>query len=100
MAKRKPKRREFDPLSVLDTAPVSFDELVGRLTVEELRDLVQYADTLLQRLAWKAGYLEARYGCGCGDQGHDAAVKNANKWLRGVRKAIGYSLPDAAAIHV
>jgi hypothetical protein len=40
-----------------------------------------------------AEYIEQRCLTGCGDQGHDDAVKAANKVLAGVRKAMGFTYP-------
>lgn len=58
-----------------------------RLTMNE--SIVQL-QAMVQRLARFTAYMEARYGTGCGDQGHPVAVKAANKCVAGVRKALGY----------
>lgn len=48
-------------------------------------------DAIAERAARVAAYLEARGGRGCGDSGHDAGVKAANRAARLVRKARGYN---------
>lgn len=38
-------------------------------------------------------YVETRYGMGCGDQGHQAAVKTSNRTVAKVRRALGFTYP-------
>lgn len=51
----------------------------------ELRELIQNA-------AWRSGYVAARCSIG-GDQGHERAVKDAERLVKRVRKVLGYSYP-------
>lgn len=71
-------------------APVQCEEVANDLTTEEQRLMIDEVEGLMQTLAWKLGYLDARFGNGCGDQGHKSAVKSANKYRHAVRKAMGY----------
>lgn len=53
-------------------------------------------DRLLSIAQWSAHlaeYLSYRGAAGCGDHGHEPAKKAADKKLRRVRKALGYSYP-------
>lgn len=47
----------------------------------------------IQALAWAEGYLMARGAAGCGDSGHAHATKNADKHLKKIRKAMGFTKP-------
>lgn len=51
-------------------------------------------DHLIQHLALLSAYVEERYYTGCGEQSHEDACKAANKQLKKVRAALGYSYPD------
>lgn len=64
----------------------------GKLA-EDLQDLALSA-------AWKSAYLDHRHGSGCGDQGHADSVKHANKVLKAVRQAFGFTYPERGAINV
>ena len=57
----------------------------------ELGEAASWASYMCQRYAEITGYLDERHGYGCGDQGHEAAKKQAAHALHKVRKALGYS---------
>lgn len=81
------------------TAPlVEWEKTVDAMTPEQRGQMSDMLDAIAQKCARAAGYVSHRYGCGCGDHGHNSAVKNANKVLSGVRKALGYTLPKAANV--
>jgi hypothetical protein len=60
---------------------------------EVVRELEDKVSRTMQDLAWAQGYLMARGAAGCGDSGHDEAVKDAEKRLKQVRKAMGFTMP-------
>ncbi len=66
------------------------DKKKNRLHLQELENSL---DHLCRFSAARAAYVMMRHGCGCGDQGHDKAVKEAGKVTKKVRKALGYSYP-------
>ena len=58
--------------------------------------LVDFLDDTAQRAAQLAQYVSMRQGCdGCGPKTHGDAVKEANRKLEKVRKALGYSYPKS-----
>ncbi len=98
-AKKHP--REFPSIiQMIDWAPVELEPFCDSTTPEQIRNCRETLEMVLQAAAWKHGYLSHRYGDGCGDQGHADSVKEANRTLREVRKALGFTMPDSAAIHV
>ena len=80
--------------------PSKIEKHIDSLSSVERGELAEELSGQIQRLVWNWGYMESRYGSGCGDQGHRSAVKNANRVLRQVRKAMGYTYPERGEIHV
>jgi len=94
---------------LLKTAPVNWNDRANRML--ERRAGIEYLppikdrssisavitelDEIIQRAARLRGYLDARYGHGCGDQGHDDGVKQSNQLVARVRKALGFSIHKA-----
>ena len=78
--------------SVLKAAPVDFDRLAERMTTEERGEVTRELEAIAAGAAFAAGYFSARYGEGCGDQGHVYAVKCANRAKRLARGAFGYDV--------
>jgi hypothetical protein len=76
--------------SVLKAAPVDFDRLAERMTTEERGEVARELEAIAAGAAFAAAYFSARYGEGCGDQGHGYAVKCANRAKRMTRLAFGY----------
>lgn len=60
---------------------------------DDLHDIEREADHVAATAAAISAYLEARHTAGCGDKGHDAAMRDAEKARRGVRKTLGYTVP-------
>jgi len=67
-----------------------FCETHGITGVAEFERMISSA---IQALAWAEGYLMARGAAGCGDSGHEDAAKHADKHLRKIRKAMGFTTP-------
>ncbi len=82
------------PVSKILNAPMA--EWPQRLnaTRTPLHDVERELSSILQRTALLHSYVSNRFNTGCGDQGHEAAVKRANKELTRIRKAMGFSYPD------
>ena len=77
---------------LLEKAFVDLQEIVVELTIRERDDLRRELEGLSVRAGEVAGYLDERHGHGCGDQGHNSAVKQLNRngkiiWT----KAFGYN---------
>jgi hypothetical protein len=69
-------------------APVKFEKAVDRLNHGERETVTRALEAIADRAAWLARYLDERAGYGCGDQGHAAGVKSANRvgtllWVKG-----------------
>jgi hypothetical protein len=78
---------------LLDGSMREWDYLQHNMNVETKGDCVRHLDALITRASMLRGYLDMRYGHGCGDQGHDSGVDEANKLATKVRKALGFTLP-------
>ena len=79
-------------VTIMNKAPVEWEKVVDRMKSADRNELVTKLEGIAHRAALLAGYVDARYGNGCGDQGHKSAVKSANKagnivWC----KAFGYN---------
>lgn len=59
----------------------------------ELSEMSDYLTNRATLLAELAEYLDNRGGNGCGDSGHENAMKKAQKERKRIRKALGYSYP-------
>lgn len=83
---------EFAVESLLNMAPVDFQKYVEEMQKEDLDETRRLLEGIAERCAFLAGYLDERYGYGCGDQGHEKAVKTGNKHSRAVwMKVFGYN---------
>ena len=69
---------------LLDMAPADLQYAVDSMTKAERQKAERYLEGIAYRAAGFAAYLGERCGHGCGDQGHERAVKAANK----ARKAV------------
>ena len=79
-------------VTIMKKAPVEWEKTLDRMKSADRNELVTELEAISYRAALLAGYVDARYGNGCGDQGHKAAVKSANKVGKIVRcKAFGYN---------
>ena len=73
--------------TLLKKAPVDLEKTVGKMSMNEREDLRRELEGISERAGQIAGYLDMRHGSGCGDQGHDRAVKEFNRngkmiWMR------------------
>jgi hypothetical protein len=74
----------------LHATPNELQELADSTTSEERGEIARHLEGVAAGAAFASAYLSARYGEGCGDQGHKYAAKCANRAKRLVRKAFGY----------
>ena len=66
-------------VTIMNKAPVEWEKVVDRMKSADRNELVTKLEGIAHRAALLAGYVDARYGNGCGDLGHKSAVKSANK---------------------
>ena len=66
-----------------ESAPVDWDNIFSNLSAEQRGKVARELEGIALKAAELAAYAEERYGYGCGDQGHDAAVK-ASRWMLAV----------------
>jgi hypothetical protein len=76
---------------VQNAALVDLDAIAASLSKNELQDVTNWLEGQMQYHARIWAYLSARHGSGCGDQGHDEAVKQQNKAVCHVRRMIGFT---------
>lgn len=87
------RRHSADTFMLLP--PVEMQAAADAMTTERRGEIVRQLEAIAAVAAFAAGYMSARYGEGCGDQGHVYAVKTANRAKRLTRKAFGYDVtPD------
>ena len=80
-------------INAMKNYPVSkWEAWVDGMTSEQREAYITALEEIAIRAAWMTGYLNSRYGSGCGDQGHPQAVKDSNKVRAMVRKAFGYDV--------
>lgn len=85
---------------ILNAAPVQLEAIADKMNTTQRGEAARELEALALGAIWRAAYLDHRYGCGCGDQGHAASVKNANKKLTACRRALGFTYPDRGTIAV
>ena len=82
---------DAETLNVLELAPVEFDAFCSdSANRAKLQTLEQTLEGIATGAARLAAYLGQRHGYGCGDQGHDRAVRESNKVVAKVRRALGF----------
>ena len=86
--------------NLIDIPPAEMQELCDGMKTAERGKASEELQSLILAAAWRYAYVDARYGAGCGDQGHESAVKAANKLLAAIRKAMGFTYPERGAIRV
>jgi len=69
-------------------------------TKQDLQEIESELSALIQRAVLLESYVSHRWNTGCGDQGHDASAKKANRTLVQVRKALGFSYPANTPLRI
>jgi hypothetical protein len=83
----------------LKTAPVDWHKRTEQYfhqpeRIDEIRQICSEIDTTMQRSAMLRAYLETRLGLdGTGAHPHKDGVKEANRLLVKIRRALGYTYP-------
>lgn len=83
-----------------DTTPADMQSKADQMPSVDRGRLSGELQSLAMNAIWKSAYLDARYGSGCGDQGHESAVKAANKATVGLRRVLGFTYPERGVIRV
>lgn len=86
------ERLASDCKKIIEKPFCDLDKIASGMMPEQRR----YVSDSLERIAMRAGqmarYFDERHGYGCGDQGHDKAVKSLNKAGKAIWcKAFGYN---------
>jgi len=80
----------------LEMAPVYWDRMTTNTTPEGLVDAVRDLDARIQQMARLRGYLDTRFSYpNDGPREHSKAVKESNRLVREVRRALGFAQPKA-----
>ena len=78
--------------------PAEWEVVIDAMPGPDRFELAEELQGIACRAMLAHGYVDARYGSGCGDQGHVYAVKVANRQLKATRKAIGFTYPERSAV--
>lgn len=76
-----------------ESARDSLKSLCDKLKTSEVSELETQANVWANNAIFAQGYMLARGVAGCGDDGHEEAMKKAHKYLAKVRKAMGFTVP-------
>ncbi len=82
------------------TAPLSEWPQRINATKGDLQEIEGELSGLVQRAALLHEYIAHRFNTGCGDQGHEASAKHANRTLVKIRKAMGFSYPNNTPLSI
>jgi len=77
---------------LLNLTPSQYDSFISKLSSDEKLEIIVEAEEYVLTFMAVLGYVGARYGFGCGDQGHDMAVKECNKFIAKTKKILGYNV--------
>jgi hypothetical protein len=80
-------------LMFLDAATCNWDEVWNQIPISQQQEVASLATSVAILCAQADEYANFRGVAGCGDHGHDKAIKEANKKAKKIRKAIGFSYP-------
>lgn len=80
---------------LLELAPVELEKAIDAIPMSDRQELAQELDAICQKASLVSGYLDARGATGCGDNGHSAGVREANKARTRIRAAIGFTYPKS-----
>ena len=82
--------------SMMQKPAAQWRALLEKATPEQRAELEAELFGLMQRMAVLGAYVARRYNTGCGDQGHEASAKHAQRVLVKIRRALGYTYPAQA----
>ena len=75
---------------IMRLPPVELELTTDEMDTARRGEVSRELECIAAGAAFAAAYFSARYGEGCGDQGHAYAAKCANRAKRMVRKVFGY----------
>lgn len=75
----------------LELPPIAWQAEVDKMKDGNKQEVSRWLDGVIERAARLQGYLDGRGAIGCGDGGHDAGVKESNRNVAKVRKALGFN---------
>lgn len=78
---------------ILQAPMIEWEGIASEMSAEDRGEVARKLNAQAEYLVRVASYFEERYGYGCGDQGHAAAVKAQNRVATRVRRALGFSIP-------
>jgi hypothetical protein len=79
-------------LTMMSLALAAWQGTVDIMSPTVRRELAIELEAIAERAAMLAEYLNERHGAGCGDQGHQQAMRKANKAGQAVHmKVFGYN---------
>lgn len=82
--------RPYNARRVIEKAFVALPKIAANMTNKQ--DVIHDLEALAQRAGMMAAYLSERHGSGCGDQGHNTALKAMNRAGKIIHmKAFGYN---------
>jgi hypothetical protein len=85
----------------LELPPASYEATIDAMSGDERLALATKIGDTLRRSAFAYGYVINRRPInGLTDRGHAKSVKHANTLIKEVRKAMGYSDPDAERLRI
>ena len=80
------------PKVLMESAPVEWEKLIDTVSSERKGELVRELEAISERAGILARYIDERHGYGCGDQGHEKAVKSMNRAGKIIHmKVFGYN---------
>lgn len=75
-----------------ESPPVQWSTIAeSEVRKPEIQDVIGTLSQMAIRLAMFGEYLDQRHGFGCGDQGHETAVRKCNSLQTKIRRAMGYT---------
>ena len=66
------------PKVLMESAPIEWERLIDLVSSKRRGELVRELEAISIRAGILARYIDERHGYGCGDQGHEKAVKRMN----------------------
>lgn len=79
-------------MEILQVPMVEWERRIMEVSPSARYDILRHLDGVIEQAARLRGYVDMRYGSGCGDQGHADGVKESNRLAFKIRKALGFTL--------
>jgi len=79
--------------ALMKAGHIDIERICDGIAGRDAQEIGRTADWMAQRAAFLSAYADARGASGCGDSGHDRAIRTAQKQLKAIRKTLGYTYP-------